>query len=409
MAAVLMDGPLSMSLTRDDNGFRTYRLKLLIRLTDTLDGPAIASNAAGLPRPGDAWLVDNDLDVWVWCRPEASITRHTDYKDGEPIHFYIAEFTYSNKPLSKEQAEKRRGCHEQQIEDPLLEPDRVSGGFQKKSKEATHDRFGAQILNSAFEIVRGPQVEFDESRPTVKVVQNRALLEFNTLCYLIDCLNDTTLWGFPARWIKFSNCTWEEQYHGLCYKYYTRTMEFEIREDWDRDLLDEGTKVLNGHWGDGEAEGSGWVLDNINGATPDPENPTHFIRAIDRKGDPMRMILDGEGKPANTVAIEVTNISVTDPLGQQMTITTDTAHGLVAGNSFSLRGFDPPYYDGQYTVTSTSDTVTIVCDTPIDSPETVESYGKLFHSEGSNPGNIRVEKHRSANLLQLGIPTTIGP
>ena len=406
MSAVLMDGPLSMTLQRDDNGYRTYSLKLLIRLTDLDDGPSIASNCPGLPLPGDPWLVDNDLDIWVWCRPEASITRHTDYDEGHPVHFYIGEFTFSNKPLTREQAEKRRGCHEQQIEDPLLEPDRTSGGFQKKAKEATHDRFGLPILNSAFEVVRGPQVEFDESRPTVKVVQNRPLLQFDLLCFLIDCLNDTPLWGFPARWVKFSNCTWEEQYHGLCYRYYVRTLEFEIREDWDRNLLDEGSKVLNGHWGDGEAEGDGWVLDKIGGASPDPNNPSHFIRAIDRKQDPMRIILDGEGRPATSQAIKISTIIEPEFPSTTAEVQTEIVHGLTAGDTVWLEGVDPPYYDGEYTVlavlTTTSFTITVF--------EDAEDYseGGYVITDGTGPGNIRVEKFRSANFLLLGIPLVIG-
>ena len=407
MAGVLM-GPLSMSLIRDDNGYRTYKLKLLIRVTDLDDGVTVASNAPSLPRPGDPWLIGNDIDVWVWCRPEASITRHASVKDGRTTYFYIGEFAYSNKPLTRDQAQKRRGCHEQQIEDPLLEPDRTSGGFKQKSKEATHNYDGTPILNSAHEVVRGPQVEFDESRPTVHVVQNRPLLEFNLLCRLIDGLNDTALWGFPPRWVKFSNVTWQEQYHGLCYRYYTRELDFEVREDWDRNLLDEGTKVLNGHWGDGAVEGDGWVLDKIGGVDPDPDNPSHFIRAVDRKGDPMRLILNGAGEPANKAEIGVTNITITDPLGGQMTITTDQAHGLSAGQTFVLEGFLPSYYDGPYVATSASGS-TIVCATRIDGPDAVTQYGKLYHAYGDFPGNIRVTKYPSVNLLRLGIPLTIGP
>ena len=408
MSAVLMDGPLNMSLVRDDNGYRTYKMKLLIRITDTEDGPAIASNCPGLPLPGDPWLMDNDLDIWVWCRPEASITRHTDYAEGHPVHFYIGEFTYSNKPLTREQAEKRRGCHEQQIEDPLLEPDRTSGGFQKKAKEATHNRDGSEILTSSHEVVRGPQVEFDESRPTVKVVQNRPLLQFDLLCFLIDCLNDSSLWGFPPRWVKFSNCTWEEQYHGLCYRYYVRTLEFEVREDWDRNLRDEGTKVLNGHWGDGEAEGSGWVLDAIDGETPDPDDLSHFIRAIDRKGDPIRIILDGEGKPATRRGIPITDF---DLQGTDFyLVTTDIDHGLAAGDEITIIGVDPPDYDAEYTVTSVSSTTSFVVPIP-DDRDIPDEYGEggVLYVDGSGPGNIRVEKYRSANFLLLGIPLVIGP
>jgi hypothetical protein len=38
-----------------------------------------------------------------------------------------------------------------------------------------------------------------------------------------------------------------------------------------------------------------------NGAMPDPNNPMHFVRATDRKGNPHRIILNGRGVPAGTV------------------------------------------------------------------------------------------------------------
>ena len=406
MAGVLM-GPLSMALKRDDNGYRTYTLKLLIRVTDLDDGVTVASNAPSLPRPGDPWLIGNDIDVWVWCRPDASITRHASVKDGHTTYFYIGEFTYSNKPLTRDQAQKRRGCHEQQIEDPLLEPDRTSGGFKQKSKEATHNQDGTPILNSAHEVVRGPQVEFDESRPTVHVVQNRPLLEFGLLCRLIDGLNDAELWGFPPRWVKFSNATWQEQYHGLCYRYYTRELDFEVREDWDRNLLDEGTKVLNGHWGDGGAEGNGWVLDDIGGADPDPDNPSHFIQAIDRKGDPTRLILNGEGLPATNVSIAITDIVLVDP--QDMRVTCARAHGLAVGDEVTILGTEPPDYWGIYTVITVPSTTTFTCLRPVADPFEYEEGGTLFVPGTETPGSIHVAKYRSVNLLQLGIPLIIGP
>ena len=44
--------------------------------------------------------------------------------------------------------------------------------------------------------------------------------------------------------------------------------------------------------------GTGWILDNINGSPPNPNNPQHFIRYKDRNGENSRVILDGYGQPA---------------------------------------------------------------------------------------------------------------
>lgn len=44
--------------------------------------------------------------------------------------------------------------------------------------------------------------------------------------------------------------------------------------------------------------GTGWVLDNINGQPPNKNNPQHFIRYKDRRGECVRVILDGSGQPA---------------------------------------------------------------------------------------------------------------
>lgn len=63
---------------------------------------------------------------------------------------------------------------------------------------------------------------------------------------------------------------------------------------FDRDLLDEGTKVLHGRW----ASTGKWTLLDINGVPPDPENPQHFDRFTDRNGNPARVLLDGSGRPA---------------------------------------------------------------------------------------------------------------
>ena len=60
-------GKLSWSLDQDDERIRTYTTEAQVLTTDPLDGPAIASNAVGLPTIGSVYYVANDYDPWCWC------------------------------------------------------------------------------------------------------------------------------------------------------------------------------------------------------------------------------------------------------------------------------------------------------------------------------------------------------
>jgi hypothetical protein len=287
-------------MTRDLEGHRTYKVKWLVR-GDTTDGPANALQTSGLALPGDIWVIDGDVDVWAYCRQEASVN---PLITNEPNSYFEVEQTFSTKP-----DEKR--CKDQQIDDPLLRPQNISGGYTKYTEEATEDRFGDPITNSAHEQIRGPQVEFDRNRATVKIEQNVPLLQLELFNQMVNTVNDATLWGAPARCVKLGNVSWSKKYNGGCYAYYERVLDFEIFivvdpdtgdlvSGFDKDILDEGTKALNGHWAHGAGTApspGGWELDNIAGLPPDPTNPTHFIRVQDRNGNTMRVILDGSGVP----------------------------------------------------------------------------------------------------------------
>jgi hypothetical protein len=297
MAAVVQGGPFNISLTRSDEGHREYKASRHVRCALT-DGVFTVLNAVGLPLPGDFWAFQSEIDPWAFCRPVAVVKKHPDVPERDPCGHYIVEQTWSTRPL--------RRCGDTPVEDPLLEPARISGDFDKLNEEFTLDRFGDPITNSAFEPIRGPQVEWEVYYPTVHIEQNVADLQLDLLSRMAGSVNDGPLWGFPARCIRFIPGQWRQMYHGPCQIYYTRPLSFYIRAKlnlltgelyslWDRDLLDEGAKVLQGHW----APDGTWHLDDINGQAPDPQNPAHFMRATDRAGNPMRVILDGSGLPAD--------------------------------------------------------------------------------------------------------------
>lgn len=280
---------------RDDEGHRTYMLTHLIRSTDPgNDGPAAVMQTSGIPAIGSTWNFGNDVDIWAFCTPYMRVTEHQK-REGERSEYYRLDQKFTTKPF--------RRCQDTSIEDPLLEPMKISGSFSRYSKEGVLDRFGNYLRSSSHEQFRGPQVEFDDHKASVHIEQNVLLLQLGTFTAMVNRVNDGPLWGLPARCIKLGNATWERKYYGVCYVYYTRSFDFDIDfYTFDRDVADEGTKCLRGQWIDNPSStGTAidtWQLINIGSSPPDPDNPSHFDRYKDRNGENARVILDGRGLPA---------------------------------------------------------------------------------------------------------------
>ncbi len=291
MVAILIPGQRRWSVGRDDEGHREYRIVHRVRAS-TIDGPQVVLLTPGLPLVGSPWAFDNDFDPWAMCFPFMRI--ETEVRD-EPNTIWRVEQKFSTKPLFR--------CQDIPIEDPLLEPADISGSFVKYTKEVTEDKDGNKIKSSSHEMIRGPQVEFDFNRSSVTISQNVSLLELDVFTPMVDTVNDAVLWGLGARQIKLSNVSWERKVLGSCGFYYTRSLEFDIdATTFDRNIVDEGTKVLSGHW-----EEAGWTLDNIDGGAPDKTNPQHFNRYKDRNDENSRVMLDGNGEP---LAVGATPIEI---------------------------------------------------------------------------------------------------
>lgn len=300
--AATVGGVKTWTCTRDSEGHRTYKQKVRVYTNDPYDGPAVVLQAPNLSQPGDIWLFGNDIDVWAFCLPDATVTPMVD---NEINREWEVEHTFTTKPPD----DKQQRCNQTQVEDPLLEPPKVSGSFQKYTEEATVDRHGDPIVTSSFEMLRGPNVEFDKNRPSVHIEMNVASFDTVALAYsMIDTVNDATLWGFPKRCVKLTNAPWSRKFYGQCNVYYTLTLEFDTRQDvsqvdgatlgFDREVLDEGNKVLSGKW---DATTGRWTDVLISGATPDYNNPTHFVKFQDRNGNFTKVLHDYSGRPAEAL------------------------------------------------------------------------------------------------------------
>ena len=285
MASAL--GIISITGNQDKEGQRTYDVDWLVQSLVS-DGPVDIMFASGLSVIGTPFTLGNTNDPWAFCTPELKVSRFDS--PNEPGIFWRVGQRFSTVPL--------RRCQSSSIENPLNEPYKISGSFVKYTKEATLDKNGKPIRNSAFEVIRGKSVERDFNRPTVSIERNVLLNPLTTYAALVDHVNDSTLWGLSARKVKLSNVSWTRKLYGVCTFYYTVKYDFDI--DWntfDRVVIDEGTRVLQGH-------SPGSSLPELDPDERNPltnkkysETPEAFEAYKDVNGNNAKVILDGKGRP----------------------------------------------------------------------------------------------------------------
>lgn len=430
----LHGGPRTMDCGRDSEGYRTYKVSHLVEVvagTSVYEGPASALRCPGLPTFGAAWAFGADLDVWAWCRWDASVKPHGTSEDRGPPRFYSVEQTFSSKPPEGKEGKK---CQDTQVEDPLLQPPKLSGSFVSKSVEATHDRYGRPIQYSSFETIRGSQVEFEDNLPVVKIEQNVLDLELPLVTSMRRSVNDRTLWGVPKRCVRLKSFTWSQNFYGVCYRYYTRNFEWEVNWDtFDRDVLNESQLVLSGHWN--QAAGTDeWVLENIGGVAPDPLNPRHYNRYLDRAGQPGRVLLDVKtGQPLKkvtdgTVLVNTTNLPTVasnyTPAGQptlpavlKVVVTDADASAYCSvqcvGTGYGGRTEVETIFLGsnpanEYFTKAAFNTVELFTVDNIAGVQAGTDKFKITAQDGTpSAGKVRVEYYVPTNYLLLGIPAIL--
>ena len=454
MATQLVGGPLTKTMEREESTHRIYRLTYRVEsddlAMDTADGPQVVSETPGLPQPGDLYLIDGDTDQWAYCLPTMSVKPEIV---NEPSKFWLVDLIFTTKLV------ERRIDNGLAAADPMLEPQKISGGFTKFTEEGLYDRFGRKICNSAHELIRGPQNEWDMSRQTVRIEQIVPQLQLDLFVPMLDTVNDRPLWNFPARYIKLMNATWQELFHRFT-SYYKRVFDFEIwarKEDpglrgpvatssgWDRVLLDEGTKALRGEWvpsGTPTARIWTWTLLG----NPRANNPADFIRFQDVNGNLSRVILDGAGRPYNPAGGQSVTTCSACPSGAPLSwfiagftgsLTTDDSDVLlndselaytggctwtvtVAGVTMTLTytgsvwqltisgltAANLVYTQGTWGCTSGNSLSGAVANNA-DAPASMYLSPGIFGSD--QPGKISVQKYNESDFLLLGIPATLGP
>jgi hypothetical protein len=261
MAGTLI-GRREWTLDNDKDGHRDYGIQFLVRVDDVLDGPLIAALTAGLPRPGAYWLYGNDSDPWAFATGEIGVRPVLTDEIG---NYYLITHKFSTRPNKR--------CQDSQYNNPLDEPFKISGSFNPQSREKWFGRDGKPFLTSSYEFFTGPETEFDESKPTVKIGMNLPFLPLALWTEMMHTLNDTPMWGIPEKCVKFSNVTFQRLLYGTCSYYYSADLDFDIDfRGFDRPVMDRGTRYLK-TGGDWKKQNDWVVAVDANGNRPGGQMP----------------------------------------------------------------------------------------------------------------------------------------
>lgn len=283
MSATMM-GRIGWSVQRDKEGHRDYSLSTRIATSDVYDGPFTVLNCPGLPVIGSYWQFGNELDPWAFCWPECSISQLGPAEEAGWL--WKVDQKFSTRPAVR--------CQDQSIENPLLEPPRISGGFSKRTVQGTKNRHNKIYKSSSHTPLRGKELEFEDNRPTVAIEVSTLILPLTIFGPMIDHVNDNQLWGVPKRCIKLSNATWRRLVYGKCGFYYTVAYEFDINFfTFDRDVADVSKKVLAPTLEPDD-------IDPHLGGTYQ-SNPKNFVAYIDKYGHNSEVFLDGKGRAVDNI------------------------------------------------------------------------------------------------------------
>ena len=271
-------GPYKFGMTRDKEGIREYKVswKVLDNFVTTYNDIAhLWQNTAGLPSIGSTWSQIaavygwNGRDDWAFCTPELEVEMFSPSQE-EPPQVWSITNTFSNITSDR--------CQDASIENPLLEPPKISGSFVKYRELPHEDRDGKPYRSTTGEPLVGQEVERDQSRWEINFEINLLNINLALVASLADRLNSGPLWGLGPEKVKFSKFRFRRLLYGLCTFYVNASFGFDIRDDWTQYLADKGRMEL---------EDGG-----------DPTNPDHWRVAKDRYGENKPVLrLDTNGKP----------------------------------------------------------------------------------------------------------------
>lgn len=229
-------GPIDISLDIQEDYHRNFKVKWLVEHDNASDGPIRAMQCPGLPNIGALYSFNREADLSAYCWPNWTVSQYQS-SNGEPNTLWVVEQPYStrfNLPAISSSS----------VDNPFAQPAGLSGSFVKYQREMTLDKDDKPMYTMSFEPFRGKASEFDDNRPTVSVEMNYPTLGLNVFAFMIDHVNDASMWGLSKRMVKLSNIRWTRNVYKFGY-FYTRSYDFDVDfKTFDRIVPQMGTKKL---------------------------------------------------------------------------------------------------------------------------------------------------------------------
>lgn len=223
MSAEAVTAPYNWTKDTGEEGDETYTVNWKVNTTLALDGPDVAWTAAGLPVPGSSLSIGNTSNPWAFYQNKGSAKL---LKADSNRKLWDLTTVFSTKPIKR--------CSAGKVDDPLLEPHRVKGTFNRVMEEQLKDKDGNPIENSAQQRFKGATVQIPRARPVVELEMNVAWINLAWMAEYADAVNSNTQWGQAVRTIKCTVGPWERVLYGTCCYYFVVRFTFELRyETWD--------------------------------------------------------------------------------------------------------------------------------------------------------------------------------
>ncbi|MDR2170536.1 MAG: hypothetical protein LBP59_10375 [Planctomycetaceae bacterium] len=230
------------------------------------DTPRSVLEAAGLPRPLSPCPFDPE------CRAVKSAVKrkHSENEKGE---YWVVTCEFTNKPVKL--------CFENSIENPLMQPPVISvtsqsyqetarfnyvtynsltGGYWDDAANQWVDVYTLYNYATTLRMSNGiemTEVDKDSSKLQISISFNLpGDVDLSGFYQLLNHLNVSPMWGFPAGCVKYSGFSWSREYWGVCMSYFKVSLTFDVQliMGYDRNgvpvygffkrILDHGTRYL---------------------------------------------------------------------------------------------------------------------------------------------------------------------
>ncbi len=216
----------------------TYTTVYKCQMTSAQDGPNTVASHAIIPRYGDSYEVGNDSNSDAFA-VGAEVKRIPN--DGTRLHWTVT-VTHSTKQQNTRNTTT-------QFTNPLAEPVKISGSFQRGTRIVDRERDGKILMNSSEEPFK---LEVPYGHDTLVLEINTATIALLQRAKAMFKTNKLTIWGLPAYALLLTQWNYDILWYGRN-PYAKNRLEFEISYDvdkdnnfigWDRSILDEGFRIL---------------------------------------------------------------------------------------------------------------------------------------------------------------------